>query len=155
MNSLLLVIILSASPIAEARLGIPIAMGLGFDAITAFLIGVGANIAVVPFIFIFLGYIHTRLIKISVNDRIFNYYVLRTRKGLEAKITKRGEFLALFLLVALPIPGTGAYAGVLAAFLFGLKKRKAIPTISLGVFVSGIIVTLVSTGIISLLPAPA
>ena len=41
-------------------------------------------------------------------------------------MTKRGEFLALFLLVALPIPGTGAYAGVLAAFLFGLKKRKAI-----------------------------
>lgn len=62
-----------------------------------------------------------------------------------------GVFVALMLFVAIPFPGTGAWTGSLVAALFGLPKRDSFVAIALGVFISGVIMTLASYGIVGFL----
>ena len=58
-------------------------------------------------------------------------------------------FLGLFLFVAVPLPGTGAWTGSLVAAVFGMKKRRALPAVVLGVLTAGVIMTLASYGVVS------
>ena len=58
-------------------------------------------------------------------------------------------FLGLYLFVAIPLPGTGAWTGSLVAAVFGMKKRRALPAVILGVLTAGVIMTLASYGIVS------
>ena len=61
----------------------------------------------------------------------------------------RFEILGLVLFVAIPLPVTGAWTGTIAAFVFGVKKRVALPAIFLGICIAGVVVTLAVTGVIS------
>ena len=56
------------------------------------------------------------------------------------------EMIGLFLFVAIPLPGTGAYSGSVIAALLGMRLKKAIPSIAAGVFVAGVIVTIITYG---------
>ena len=73
-------------------------------------------------------------------------------KKFEAKMMKKSEkvtkyeIIGLFLFVAIPLPGTGAYSGSVIAALLGMRLKKAIPSIVAGVFVAGIIVTIITYG---------
>ena len=59
------------------------------------------------------------------------------------------EMLGLFLLVAIPLPGTGAWTGALVASVMGLKMKRAIPSVFLGVVAAGIIMLTISLGVVS------
>ena len=136
-----LVIIISMMPVVELRAGIPygiIASGLPFPLI--YLIAVTANIIVAPAAFFFLDFVHGRLMQIRVYRRIFGTFAERTKKKAESRISRFG-YPGLFLLVAIPLPGTGAYTATLAAWLFGMERKKAIISISAGVAAAGVIVT--------------
>ena len=85
--------------------------------------------------------------KWSWANKFFAWVFERTRKRTEKQIEKYGP-VALILFVAIPLPFTGAWTGSIAAFLFGIKNRKALPLIFLGVLIAGIIVTLATTGVI-------
>ena len=61
------------------------------------------------------------------------------------------ELIGLLLLVAIPFPGTGAWTGALVAAVLQLRMKKAVPTILLGVMISGIIVLLITSGVISII----
>ena len=78
-------------------------------------------------------------------DRFFEKLFEKARKRAGGKIEKY-EALGLTLFVAIPLPVTGAWTGCVAAFIFGIPKRLAIPAIALGVTIAGAVVTLVMTG---------
>jgi uncharacterized membrane protein len=140
------VIVLSMLPFSELRGGLPLAFAFGINPITAFLVAVAANIAVVPLIFLFLDYAHKHFMKIPPYARLFNHFLERTRRKAEKKLGDLGYF-GLLLLVAVPLPVTGAYTGTLAAWFFELDRKKSMMAIAGGVVLAGIIVsTVVITG---------
>ncbi len=151
MNNLIYGLILSILPISELRGGIPLALSAGYPVFLTFSLCVLANILIIPFIFLFLDYLHGKFLKIGIYRKIFSKLIVRTRKKIEDKIGTKWEMPALFLLVAIPMPGTGAYAGVLASWIFKLNRRNSFIAISLGVLTAGIIVTLTTLGIYSLI----
>jgi uncharacterized membrane protein len=77
-------------------------------------------------------------------DRFFNWLFIRTRR--KGKIVERFEFFGLVVLVAIPLPGTGAWTGALVAFVFGVRFRLALPAIVIGVLIAGVLVTALVTG---------
>jgi uncharacterized membrane protein len=139
---ILQVIILSMLPFSELRGGIPLAVALGINPFLAFIIAVAANIAVVPLIFLFLDYMHEHFMKIPFYARAFNHFLERARRKSEKKLGQWGYF-GLLLLVAVPLPVTGAYTGTLAAWFFELDRKKSMMTIAGGVIIAGIIVSAV------------
>ena len=80
--------------------------------------------------------------------KILDWTFKKTRKKTSEKIKKYGS-VALFLFVAIPLPGTGAWTGSIAAWLFNIPFKKAIIPITLGIITAGIITTLITLGIIS------
>ena len=151
MHTLLKAILLSIAPISELRGGIPLAIGLGVNPWTAFFVCVIANILIIPIIFLFLDYLHKYFYKIKIYRIIFDKIVGHARRKFQKHAGTKLEYLVLFLFVAIPIPGTGAYTGALIAWLFGLKRKKSMLSIALAVITAGILVTFISLGIFSLL----
>jgi len=144
MNSIILkAILLSMLPIAELRGGIPYAIANDVNPFLAYFICVGSNILAFPIVFLFLEFLHPLFLKVSFYQKLFDKFVLRTRKKLDKKIKKYG-FWGLMLFVMIPLPVTGAYTGSLAAWLFNIPKKKAFISVVLGVIISGIIVTIIS-----------
>jgi len=133
-------IIWSILPISELRGGIPYAIANDVNPFLAYFICVGANILAFPIVFLFLEFLHPLFLKVSFYQKLFDKFVLRTRKKLDKKIKKYG-FWGLMLFVMIPLPVTGAYTGSFAAWLFNIPKKKAFISVVLGVIISGIIVT--------------
>lgn len=151
MNQFLTAFILSILPISEIRGGIPLAITLGYNPWISFLVLTLANILIIPLIFFFLDHLNKYFLNLKWYSYLFNKWVVSSRRKIEHKIGTNTELLALFLFVAIPLPGTGAYSGVLIAWLFNLKRKKAILAIALGVLVAGIIITLATLGLISII----
>ncbi|MFH1376678.1 MAG: small multi-drug export protein [Candidatus Woesearchaeota archaeon] len=149
MNNLLNVILLSIIPISELRGAIPLGILNGLSWELVFIVATISNIAIIPIIFLFLDYLHKHFSKSKYYKYVFNKLVNRTRKKIEHKIGTKWELPALLLLVAIPLPGTGAYTGTLAAWLFNIERKRALVTIMLGVLIAAIITTLVTLGAIS------
>lgn len=152
MSPELVILLISMSPIFELRGAIPVAIGVyDMPVLSAFLWAVLGNI--IPIIFILLGLdllINKLLIhRIYILNRFFAWLFERTRRNHSRKFERWKEF-ALVILVAIPLPFTGAWTGALAAFVFGIPIKRAFPLIGLGVLIAGIIVSLVTVGIISL-----
>ena len=151
MKELLITILLSLAPFTELRGGIPFGLAAGLDFTLVFIVAVLANILIIFPIFFFLDNIHEHLTKWSFYNKLFNRFLVRARRKVEKKIGTNWEFIALLLVVAIPFPGTGAYTGCLASWAFQLKRKKSLIAISLGVVIAGIITSLVSLGLISLI----
>jgi uncharacterized membrane protein len=77
-------------------------------------------------------------------DKFFAWLFARTRR--KGKIVEKFEFFGLIVLVAIPLPGTGAWTGALAAFVFGVRFWLALPAIVIGVIIAGILVTSIVLG---------
>lgn len=145
------ILLTSMLPIAELRLAIPLAIGVyDMPVFSAFLWAVLGNI--IPIIFIILGLdllINKLLIhRIYIFNRFFTWLFERTRRK-HSKSFERWRNLALVILVAIPLPFTGAWTGALAAFVFGIPIKRAFPLIVLGVLIAGLIVTSVTIGVIN------
>ena len=149
MNSIIWAIILSVLPVSELRGGIPYAILNGISPVTAFFVCVLANILIIPVIFFFLDYVNCLLLKVGSYNRFFNFYLNKKVERFKRKYEVL-SYLVLFLLVAIPAPGTGAYTGSLLAWFFKLNRKKSFWVIALGVIAAGIITTLVTVGGIGL-----
>ncbi|MFH2035727.1 MAG: small multi-drug export protein [Candidatus Zixiibacteriota bacterium] len=140
-------ILLSILPIAELRGGIPYAVGHDISIVPAFIICVLSNILVVPITFLFLETLHKQFYKIAVYRKLFDRFVVRTRKKAEKNVAKYG-YWGIMLFVAIPLPITGAYTGTMAAWLLELNRKKSFFYLALGVVIAGIIVSVVTlTGV--------
>ncbi|MBN2831353.1 MAG: small multi-drug export protein [Candidatus Omnitrophica bacterium] len=144
----LIVIIAGALPVSELRGAIPLGLYLGMPLLKAFFWAVLGNIIFVAPALFLLEPASVYLRRFKLWSHFFDWLFERTRKKSEKVL--RYETLGLLILVAIPLPMTGAWTGVIAATLFKIKFRYAFLSISLGVILAGIIVSLLCTlGIIS------
>ena len=150
-NNLIISILLSIAPISELRGGIPYGIGFGYNPLLIFALCTLANILIIFVIFAFLDTLHDYFMKIKIYRKLFYRTIEKGRKKIETKIGTSWESVALFLLVAIPLPGTGAYTGSIVAWFFRLNRKKSLVAITLGVITAGILVTLIATGIVSIL----
>lgn len=134
-------------PIGELRASIPVALGVyNLSWPQALFWSVSGNIMAVVLVSLCLEPISWFLSKhFKIFKRFFDWLFTRTRKKHNHRFEKWGA-VALIAFVAIPLPGTGGWAGALAAFVFGIPFKKSLPLIFLGILIAGIIVTLTSLG---------
>ncbi|HVL80417.1 MAG TPA: small multi-drug export protein [Actinomycetota bacterium] len=135
-------VVLAMVPIVELRGAIPLAiLTYRLPPLEAFAWAVLGNMIPVPIILFFLEPVSDFLRSRSrLFDRFFEKLFDRTRTKHSHRF-ERWRDLALITFVALPLPLTGAWTGALAAFLFGVRPRRAIPLIGVGVLIAATIVT--------------
>ena len=138
---------ISMLPIIELRGGLPYGIALGLDYPLALLAAILGNILPVPFIVFFIEKIFAWMR--STWPKIDGFVTKLENKGKakEATVEKYGA-LGLILLVAIPLPGTGAWTGSLVAALLDMKPKKAFPCIFVGVLIAALIMSIVTYGVI-------
>ena len=144
----LITFLISMVPVIELRVALPIGVGMGLDPKFALVVCILGNMVPVPFIILFIRYILDWMKKFDKFRKIAEKLEAKAKKH-EGKIEKY-EALGLFILVALPLPGTGAWTGSLVAALFDIRLKTAIPVIFAGVITAGIIVFLITYGVVAL-----
>lgn len=133
-------------PAVELRGAIPLAiLNYKLPVLSSAITIIIANILITPIVFLFWDLILFVFSKIPVLDKFLTNYLDKLQKRAKPYVDKYG-FWGLMIFVAIPLPGTGAYSGALAAEILGMHKLKAFISISLGVIEAGIIVTLITTG---------
>ena len=145
----ILVFLVSMVPLIELRGAIPIAVGMGLPLGPSFVVAVIGNMVPVPFIFLFARKILVWGKDKRVIGKFCTFCLEKGEKGgkkLEAK-AGRGLYAALFLFVGIPLPGTGAWTGTLAASLLDMDFKKSILAVMLGVLLAGVIMGIISTGV--------
>ena len=137
-------------PVVELRGAIPVGVGmLGRSALpSVYLAAVLGNMLPVPFIIVYIRRIFQWLRRRS---RRLDSLVTRleTKAHLKGRMVTRYKYLGLCILVAIPLPGTGAWTGALVAAFLDMRLRSAVPAIFLGVVIAGILVSLVTGGVIA------
>ena len=149
--SALKVVGLSAAPVAELRGGLPLALSLGIHPAAAYLLSVAGNLLPVPFLLLGLGQLVPILPRLP--GRLGEWaarYLAWQRRRHARKFARLGD-VALVLVVAVPLPATGAWTGAVVATLLGIPPRRALPLITLGVLLAGGIVLAASLGLFALL----
>ncbi len=142
----LLVFIISMMPILELRGGLIAASLLGLKALPSFIICFIGNIIPIPFILWFITPIFDRLKKTKLLSKLVNKI---EKKAISKKDKiERLEYIGLLLFVGIPLPGTGAWTGCLIASLLNMDKKKSLIAAILGVVLAGIIMLIVSYGVI-------
>ena len=144
----------SMVPLIELRGAVPIALGMDLPVLPAYIVCILGNMLPVPIIYFF-----ARKVLIWGADKryiggFFTYCLEKGERG-GKKLTERagrdGLFLALMLFVGIPIPGTGAWTGTLAASFLNMGIRATALSVSLGVIMAGIIMGIASTGVFSII----
>ncbi len=147
-KQILRLFLISMLPVIELRGGIPYATGMGIPWYEAYVICVIGNMIPVPIIMLFLKKFFHMLKSISFLKKPICRYEERLIE--KSHQVEKYSVWGLLLLVAIPLPGTGAWTGSAVASLLKMEMKKAIPIIFLGVLISGFIITLVSYGVIHL-----
>lgn len=139
----LVVFLISVCPILECRLGMFTAIVLlDMNPFIGFIISFLGNILPIPFILLLINWIFEMFKKIPGLKNIVFWLEEKTLKKRD-KIDKYGIW-GLLLFVAIPLPGTGGWTGALLASLLHLDKKKSFGVISIGVFIAGLIITILS-----------
>ena len=148
-KEIFLTLLMSAVPIVELRGGIPYGFAQGIPWWQVYPAAVVGNMLPVPFIILGVRQVFAWLRKISPR---FEGMVsrLESKADKKAAVVQKYEMLGLCILVAIPLPGTGAWTGALVAAMLRMRLKNALPVILLGVLVAGALVTLASMGIIAI-----
>ena len=141
----LLIGLVSMVPIVELRGAIPIAEGLGLDIFLYYPIAIIGNMIPVPFIYLFARKILEWGKDKKIIGNFFTWCLEKGEKGgekLKETAGNKGLFFALLLFVGIPLPGTGAWTGTLAASFLKIDFKTSILAVTLGVILAGIIMSL-------------
>ena len=145
MIQLLTTFLVSMVPVIELRGAIPVGVAAGVPLWQAILISIIGNMIPVPFIILFINKIFAWMRGKSERlNAVVEKMEAKADKNVE-KVT-RYEFWGLFLFVAIPLPGTGAWTGALVAALLDMKLKKALPPIYLGILGAAVIISFVTYG---------
>ena len=144
-GQILTTLFVSMVPVIELRGAIPIGVGMGLNYWVVILVSIIGNLIPVPFIIIFIRKIFAWL---RTKSKHLNSLVsrLEARADKKSDVIEKYAFWGLFILVAIPLPGTGAWTGALVAALLEMPLKKAFPAILLGVVGAAIIVTFITYG---------
>ena len=141
----LIVFGVSMVPIVELRGAIPIAEGLGLNIFLYYPISIIGNMLPVPIIYLFARKVLEWGKNKKIIGKFFTWCLEKGEKGgekLKASAGNSGIFWALLLFVGIPLPGTGAWTGTLAASFLKIDFKTSICSITLGVLLAGIIMSL-------------
>lgn len=145
----LIVFLISMVPIVELRGAIPIAISMGLDPVISYIICIIGNILPVPVIYLFARKVLYWGKDKKYIGKFFTFCIEKGERGgekLQAKAGK-GLFIALMLFVGIPLPGTGAWTGTLAASFLNMGFKKSMIAVMCGVIIAGIIMGLASMGV--------
>ena len=134
----LFTMLVSMIPVIELRGGLPFGVALGLPYYLAFPAAVLGNLIPAPFIIVYIRRIFELLRRYlpSLNGLIDK---LERKAHLKGKKVQKYQYIGLWLFVAIPLPGTGAWTGSLAAAFLGMRLKKAMPAVVLGVLTAGCI----------------
>lgn len=141
---------ISMLPVVELRGGIPYGVGFGLNPWVAYAVAVLGNMLPVPFILLLLNAVFEWMKK---REGFLKNIALKLEEKAISKKEKieRYKLFGLLLFVAIPLPGTGAWTGALAACVLRMNRKHAFVSIFLGVIIAGFIMTAVSYGFKSLI----
>ena len=149
----LIVFLISMVPLIELRGAIPYATAYELPLIPSYIVSIIGNMLPVPFIYLFARKVLEWGCDKKIIGKFFTFCLKKGEKGgkkLEEKAGK-GLFIALMLFVGIPLPGTGAWTGTLAASLLDMDFKSSVIAVMLGVVIAGIIMLLLSLGIFNLI----
>ena len=145
----IIVFLISMVPLIELRGAIPYAVGFGLPIVPSLVISIIGNMIPVPFIFLFAR----RILDWGKDKKVIGGFcrwcLEKGHKGGEKLQAKAGAglYVALLLFVGIPLPGTGAWTGTLAASLLDMDFKKSVLYIMGGVLLAGVIMLLASLGV--------
>ena len=153
MGKYLIPFLLSMVPLLELRGGVPVGQAMGLGYVEAIVICAIGNMLPVPFIYFF-----ARKFLLWGRDKkyigkICDSFVVKGEKGGQKLVSKTGRgglFVALMLFVGIPLPGTGAWTGTLAASFLNMGFKTAVLAVICGVLIAGIIMATASTAVLAL-----
>ncbi len=147
LDRLLATFLISMVPVVELRGGLPYGIALGLPYPLALTAAVLGNMVPAPFIIVYIRHIFAWLRKHFVKlDGLITK--LEQKAHVKGKIVQKYSVIGLCLLVAIPLPGTGAWTGALVAAMLDMRLKKAVSTIFLGVLIAAGIMTAVTFGAI-------
>ena len=145
----LLTVLVSMVPVVELRGGIPFGVGVGLPVWASFLAAVIGNLIPVPFIIVYIRRIFQWMRRrIPRLNRMVD--ALERKAHLKGRRVNKYKYLGLAVFVAIPLPGTGAWTGSLAAAFLDMPLRKAIPSVVAGVLVAGAAISVLTYGVVNL-----
>lgn len=144
-SKILLTLFVSMLPVLELRGAIPLGVSLGLDIWLTTLVSVIGNILPVPFLILFIRRVLDWLCtKSDWLKRLIENKIRSTLRHTNSLY--RSELLGLMIIVAIPLPGTGAWTGALLAALLNIRLRVAFPAIAVGVLIAAILVSGITFG---------
>ena len=155
LKNFLWVFFISMVPLIELRGAIPVSQALKLPVISSYVVSMIGNMIPVPFIYFFARKILVWGADKPVVGNFFTWCLEKGEKGgkkLQATAGK-GLFVALLLFVGIPLPGTGAWTGTLAASILDMNFKSSVLAVMLGVILAGIIMALASMGLFGALGA--
>ena len=147
-GKLMMTFLTAMVPVVELRGAIPLGVAAGLPPAVAAVTAMIGNMVPVPFILLLLRKIFRLLRRISwLGPKID---ALEKRAHLKGRKVKKYRTLGLVLLVAVPLPGTGAWTGALVADVLDIRMKTALPAITVGVVIAGGLITALTCGVASL-----
>ena len=149
LKNYLWIFIISMVPLIELRGAIPVSQGLGLPLLQSYIVCVIGNMLPVPIIYLFARKVLVWGADKPVIGGFFRFCLEKGEKGGKKRPEKagRGLFVALLLFVGIPLPGTGAWTGTLAASLLDMDFKSSVVAVLLGVLLAGVIMGLASAGV--------
>lgn len=145
MKDILLTFLVAMVPVVELRGAIPFGVVRGLNLWTAIIASMLGNLIPVPFIILFIRKIFAWM---RAHMPKLNGLVIRMEKKAEKNraAVEKYAFWGLVILVAIPLPGTGAWTGALVAAMMEMRLKRAFPAIAIGVAIAGVIVSVITYG---------
>ena len=143
------VFLISMVPLIELRGAIPYSQAIGLPLLNSYIVAIIGNMLPVPFIYLFARKVLIWGKDMPVIGRFFTFCLEKGEKGGEKlkAAAGRGLFVALLLFVGIPLPGTGAWTGTLAASLLDMDFKSSTLAVMLGVLLAGLIMGAASAGL--------
>ena len=150
----LLCFLISMVPLIELRGAVPVALGMDLPVLPAYIVCILGNMLPVPIIYFFARKVLLWGCDKPYIGKFFTYCLNKGERGgqkLVATTGRGGLFVALMLFVGIPLPGTGAWTGTLAASFLNMGFKSTVASVCLGVVIAGIIMGIASTGVFSII----
>ena len=147
LKKFLLIFLVSMVPLIELRGSIVMAVGMDLPYWPSLAVSVLGNMLPVPLIYFFARKVLVWGAHRKYIGRLFTFFLEKGEAAGQKLVKKAGLFVALMLFVAIPLPGTGAWTGILGASFLNMGIRSTAASVSLGVFIAGCIMGLASAGV--------
>ena len=154
MAKYLIAFFVSMVPLIELRVGVPTAVAMGMNEFVAIAVCAFGNMLPIPFVYFFARKFLLWGMDKKYIGKICTFFVEKGEKAgqkLTSKTGRGGLFVALLLFVGIPLPGTGAWTGTLAASFLNMGFKSAVVSVMLGVLLAGIIMATISAGAFSII----